>query len=416
MRIIVAPDSFKESLSAREVCAAIARGIRRVRPDAIVESIPMADGGEGTVDALVSATGGAFRQTTVTGPLGEPVTATWGLLGDSGAAGPRAGRSPREAREAPQQDQPVGKTAVIEMAAASGLALVPPDRRNPLLTTTYGTGELIRAALQAGAARLIVGIGGSATTDGGAGAAQAMGIQFLDAAGRPLPAPITGGQLDAIARIACMNQPEAQARVSILVACDVDNPLCGENGASYTFGPQKGATPSMQAELDAGLRNLARVMRLDLGADVLNVPGAGAAGGLGAGVLAFLGGTLRSGVDLLLDEAGFDALLEDADVVFTGEGRIDWQSARGKVPVGVARRARRKGVPCVALCGSMGNGAEAVYAEGVTAILTSVNRVGTLAEILSTCREDMRLVMDAAIRMLLVGRDASHTGADMVES
>lgn len=359
MRIIVAPDSFKESLSAREVCAAIARGIRRVRPDAIIESIPMADGGEGTVDALVSATGGAFRQTTVTGPLGEPVTATWGLLGDSGAAGLRAGRSPREAREAPQQDQPAERTAVIEMAAASGLALVPPDRRNPLLTTTYGTGELMRAALQAGATRLIVGIGGSATTDGGAGAAQAMGIQFLDAAGRPLPSPIAGGQLDAIARIACMNQPEAQARVSILVACDVDNPLCGPRGAAAVYGPQKGATPEQVRILDRNLAHLADIIERDLHKNVRSFPGAGAAGGLGAGLVAFFDARLERGVRLVMEAVQFEERIKGADLIITGEGRLDRQSMMGKVIAGVAQAGKAAGVPVVALVGSAGEGAEA---------------------------------------------------------
>jgi glycerate kinase len=379
MRIILAPDSFKESLSAREVCEAIARGIRRVRPDAIIDSIPMADGGEGTVDALVSATGGALRQTTVTGPLGEPVTATWGLLGDG------------------------SNTAVIEMAAASGLALVPSDRRNPLLTTTYGTGELIRAAIESGATRLIVGIGGSATTDGGAGAAQACGYRFLDATGRPIPAPIAGGQLDKVAQIdrragilpafggagilpaahqrdagvshrragvlpalrseeeggAGGSQAESTAPVSILVACDVDNPLYGPRGAAAIYGPQKGATPEQVQILDRNLAHLADLIERDLGKNVRDFPGTGAAGGLGAGMVAFFNARLDRGIRLVMEAVHFEQRIKDADLIITGEGRLDRQSMMGKVIAGVGQAGKDAGVPVVALVGCTGEGAEA---------------------------------------------------------
>lgn len=353
MRIVLAPDSFKESLSARQACEAIARGIRSVHADAEIDAIPMADGGEGTVDALVSATGGTLRRTTVTGPLGKPVEATWGLLGGSGPL-----------------------AAIIEMAAASGLALVPPDRRNPLLTTTYGTGELIRAALAHGVKRVIIGIGGSATTDGGTGAAQALGTEFLDSSGHPLPVPMTGGQLAAIARIACgsgiqrdtgilpvnlappSSRPTQPFDVSILVACDVDNPLCGPRGAAAIYGPQKGATPEMVEQLDQGLAHLAEIIERDLGKNVRDFPGAGAAGGLGAGLVAFLNARLDRGIRLVMEAVRFNERITGADLIITGEGKLDRQSMMGKVIEGVGRAGQAAGVPVVALVGTIGEGAE----------------------------------------------------------
>ncbi len=334
MRIVVAPDSFKESLSAEEACRAIARGVRRVCPDAVLELVPMADGGEGTVEALIAATGGRWFSTTVAGPLGEPVDAVWGMLGGG------------------------GRTAVLEMAAASGLGLVPPNRRNPLHTTTLGTGELIRAALDHGAENLLVGIGGSATTDGGAGAAQAVGVRFLDAAGAVCPAGLTGGRLADVVGIDLASRDPRIAAVTIEAACDVDNPLCGPRGAAAVFGPQKGAGPDAVRRLDTNLNRLAGLIERDLGISVGDVPGAGAAGGLGAGLIAFFGARLRPGVELVMRALQLADRLAGADLVITGEGRIDGQSMMGKVISGVGRAARGCGVPAIALVGSIGPGAE----------------------------------------------------------
>ncbi len=318
MLIVVAPDSYKGSVSALGVAQAMARGILRVFPEAEVRQIPIADGGEGTVDALVAATGGAIRNAEVTGPLGEKITAHWGILGD-------------------------GRTAVIEMAAASGLPLVPPAQRDPRITTSFGTGELIRAALDAGLRSIIIGIGGSATNDGGVGMAQALGARFFDAEGHPLP---PGGA--ALARLQTIDLSGIDARLGeaqITVACDVDNPLCGARGASAVFGPQKGATPETVAELDAALAHFADCARQATGRDVALLPGAGAAGGLGAGLMYFTAAKLRPGVEIVLEAVGFADLVEDAAFVVTGEGRTDFQTAFGKAPVGVAKLAKRFGIP-----------------------------------------------------------------------
>jgi glycerate 2-kinase len=334
MRIIIAPDSFKEALPARHVCEAIARGIRRVMPDAQIDLVPMADGGEGTVDALIAATGGQSHETTVSGPLGDPVRARWGLLGDGSG------------------------TAVLEMAAASGLALVPPDRRNPLLTTTYGTGELVRAALDSRAERVLIGIGGSATNDGGAGAAQALGVRFIDGDGRPLPSGLSGGGLSEIVRIDLAARDPRVGRVPIEVACDVDNPLCGPRGAAAIYGPQKGATPEHVRVLDSNLAHLAELIKRDLGKDVRDIPGAGAAGGLGAGLIAFFDATLRPGIGLVMDALHFPQRIAGADLIITGEGRLDRQSMMGKLIEGVGRAAKAARVPAIALVGSIGEGAD----------------------------------------------------------
>ncbi len=335
MKIVIAPDSFKESLTAREACDAIARGVRRVLPDAQIDAIPMADGGEGTVDALIAATGGRLAQTTVHGPLGEPIVASWGVLGD-------------ESR----------RVAVIEMAAASGLALVPTERRNPLSTTTFGTGELIAAALDAGLSRIIIGIGGSATVDGGAGAAQAIGVRFLDRSGQTLPPGLSGGGLADVAHIDISPRDPRLASIKIEVACDVTNPLCGPSGAAAVFGPQKGATPEQVAILDRNLSHLAEIIRRDLGKDVKDMPGAGAAGGLGAGLVAFFDATIRRGVDLVMDAVRFSERIVGADLIITGEGRIDAQSMMGKVIAGVGNAGKAAGIPVIAMVGSIGPGAE----------------------------------------------------------
>lgn len=356
MKLVIAPDSFKESLSAPAVATAIAAGFRAVFPAAEIVELPVADGGEGTVEAMVAATNGRVVSLTVTGPLGTPVDAFYGLSGDGG-------------------------TAIVEMAAASGLMLVPPAARDPLKTTTYGVGEILKAALDAGARRFIVGIGGSATNDGGAGMLQALGARLLDADGTDLPRG--GAALARLAHIdlATLDPRLAEARID--VACDVDNPLTGPKGASAVFGPQKGATPSMVAELDAALTTYAATIKRDLGADIAALPGAGAAGGLGAGFAGVLGATLKPGIDIVLDAVDLDAAVRDADLVITGEGRMDFQTAHGKTPVGVARVAKRHGKPVIALAGGLGSGVEAVHDHGIDAVFSVLSRICTLDEALA---------------------------------
>ena len=341
MKVVIAPDSFKESLGSPEVAEAIAQGVRRAlgRGDECV-TIPVADGGEGTVRAIVEATGGEIREVEVTGPLGEPVRAHFGLTGD-------------------------GTTAVIEMASASGLELVPQERRNPLITNTFGTGELIRAALDAGVKKVLVGIGGSATVDGGMGAAQALGVRFLCEGGEIGRGG--GGELGRITGIDMGGLDRRLKGVTVELACDVDNPLVGPTGAAAVYGPQKGATKEQVRLLEANLGHLADVIERDLGKRVRDMRGAGAAGGLGAGLAAFLDAKLRPGVEMVLEAVGFERQLAGAALVITGEGKIDSQSAYGKTPVGVARVARRHGVPVVALAGMLGKGYEAVYEEGIDA-------------------------------------------------
>jgi len=350
MRIVIAPDSFKESLTAPEAAAAIAAGVRDVAPDAGVDLCPMADGGEGTVEALVAATDGQRRTTTVTGPLGAPVEARWGVLGD-------------------------GETAAIEMAEAAGLHLVPRDRRDPTKTTTRGVGELIRAALDAGCRRLIIGIGGSATTDGGAGMAQALGVRFLDRAGRIIETPLSGGALDEIERIDLADRDGRLAAAEVRVACDVTNPLTGPRGAAAIYGPQKGATPEQVKQLDRNLAHLARLVATEA-----DQPGAGAAGGLGFGLVAFADARLERGVELVLDAVRFDDRLADADLVLTGEGKLDGQSIEGKTCLGVAQRAAGHGVKTIALVGFAAEDATLCLEHGLHGYHGLVNDLGLDAE------------------------------------
>ncbi|HET8732248.1 MAG TPA: glycerate kinase [Anaeromyxobacteraceae bacterium] len=371
-RVVVAPDSFKGSLSAVDAARAMERGVLAAWPDAEVEKVPIADGGEGTVEAMVMATGGRFEHRTVRGPLGEPVPARWGVLGD-------------------------GATAVIEMAAASGLPLVPPGRRDPRVTSTFGTGELVLAALEAGFRRLVLGIGGSATNDGGTGLARALGVRFLDEAGRALPEG--GASLSALARIDLSGLDPRIAAAEVLVACDVDNPLTGPRGASAIYGPQKGATAAMVAELDAALARLAEVATRTTGRDVAGQPGAGAAGGLGAGLLFFTPARLVPGVDLVLDAARFDARVRGAHLVLTGEGRTDAQTAMGKAPVGVARVARRHGVPVHLVSGSLGPGADAVHAHGIDRIAAAAPPGMPVEEAMARASE----LLEAAVHRSLRG-------------
>lgn len=355
MKIVIAPDSYKESLSAMDVAVAIENGFRRVMPDADIVKLPMADGGEGTVQSLVDATGGQIITVNVTGPLGNEVEGFFGLMGD-------------------------GKTAVIEMAAASGLHLVPPSQRNPLVTTSFGTGELIKAALEHGATHLIIGIGGSATNDGGAGMAQALGVKLLDKEGNAIG--FGGGALEHIHTIDCSGIDSRLAEVKLEVACDVDNPLCGEKGASAIFGPQKGATPSMVMKLDANLSHYADVMNTELGRDVKNSAGAGAAGGMGAALMGIFSADLRPGINIVMDAVNLSEHLKDADLVITGEGRMDSQTVHGKTPMGVARCAKQFNLPVIGIAGCVSNDVDVVHEHGIDAVFSVVPRSVSLEEAL----------------------------------
>jgi glycerate kinase len=337
MRVVVAPDKFEGSLSAGQAAAAIEAGLRRARPDAEVVRLPLGDGGAGTLEALVAA---GFRRVPVaaSGPTGEPVAAAIAVDGTRPTGGP-----PRQSPGPPR--------AFVEMAEASGLKRLPGGRRAPLAATTYGTGELLAAALDHGAREIVLGIGGSATTDGGAGMAAALGARLLDQAGADLPPG--GAALLRLARIDVSGLDPRLAAVRVTVASDVDNPLTGPEGAAHVYGPQKGAGPDDVLLLDSALRRYARVLADDLGQDVAGIPGAGAAGGLGAGAIAFLGAELRTGIELVLELVGFDKAVAGADLVVTGEGKLDAQSLRGKAPVGVARAAAAHGVPVVAVAGAV---------------------------------------------------------------
>ncbi|MET5959758.1 glycerate kinase [Citrobacter amalonaticus] len=364
MKIVIAPDSFKESLSAMQVATAIEQGFREIYPDAQYVKLPMADGGEGTVESMVEATEGHYHFIDVTGPLGTPVQARWGMLGD-------------------------GKTAVIEMAAASGLHHVPPEHRNPLLTTSYGTGELILAALDRGVEHIILGIGGSATNDGGAGMLQALGIDLLDENGDALPEG--GGALSKLATIDTSHADPRLKTVSITVACDVNNPLCGPTGASAIFGPQKGATEAMVAALDGALAVYGKRLQEFTGRDVMNAPGAGAAGGMGAALLGLLGADLKPGVEIVINALQLECLVADASLVITGEGRLDSQSICGKTPIGVARCAKRYQKPVIALAGGLTQDHQIVHEHGLDAVFSVLTRIATLPEALEDAEYNLRI-------------------------
>ena len=370
MKVVIAPQSFKGSISALDAARAMEEGVLRVVPDAGTVLVPVADGGDGTLETLVDATGGEVRSTTVTGPIGKPVTAEWGALGD-------------------------GRTAVIEMARTSGLALLSPAEREPLHATTYGLGEVLREALDAGFRSFIVGIGGSATNDGGAGMAQALGVRLLDETGKDLP--LGGAALAGLRRVDVSGLDERVTEARFSVACDVSNPLTGPEGASAVYGPQKGATPDLVERLDSALKNFAKVVERDTGTSIDAVRGSGAAGGLGGGMMAFLGGSLRAGVDIVLDHVGLDEKLEGADLVITGEGRIDFQTVYDKAPIGVARRAKRRGIPVLAVCGSLGKGFEDVHAEGIDAAVSILTAPMTLDEA-SACAGE--LIADAVAEVM----------------
>ena len=375
-KILLVPDSFKGTLSSRQVCQVMAGQLRRFFPQAQVKSIPVADGGEGSVEAFLAAAGGERRTRTVTGPFGEPVEAFYGILGD-------------------------GRTAVIEMAACAGLPLAE-GRLNPERATTYGVGELLLAAKEAGCSKAILGLGGSCTNDGGVGAAAALGAKFTRADGAAFVP--TGGTLGEIAALDVSPVAQALQGMELTAMCDIDNPLYGEAGAAAVFAPQKGADAAMVARLDAGLRHLGQVSARCLGRDFSHLPGAGAAGGLGFGMAAFCGAQLRMGIDAVLDAVGFDSLLPGTDVVFTGEGKIDSQSARGKVVSGVAARCRKAGVPVVAVVGQIGQGFEEMYQQGLTAVF-SINRAAQpFAESRFHAGENLALTMENIARLLAAGR------------
>ena len=373
MKILVAPDSFKGSLTAMEAAEHIGNGIHRADSEIEVDLLPMADGGEGTVQSLVDATGGEIIEKEVTGPLGDPVEAFYGLLGD-------------------------GETAVIEMAAASGLPLVPEEKKNPLKTTTYGTGELIASALEHGVKKIIIGIGGSATNDAGVGMAQALGAEILDESGNQID--FGGGSLDQIEEMNLDKLDSRLKEVEILVACDVDNPLYGKNGAAYVYAPQKGADTKMVEILDQNLRHFNQIAIKELGKDPNQIPGAGAAGGLGAGLVVFLDGKLEAGIDIVLDIIDFESCLKDVDLVITGEGMLDGQSIYGKTPVGVSRSAAKKDIPVIAVAGTLGKGVEKVLDHGINAYFSIIDRPAELKEIKERSPELLAQLSEQIIRTI----------------
>jgi len=353
MKIVIAPDSFKGSLTAMEVSDAIEQGVREIFPEAEIVKIPMADGGDGTVQCLVNATGGEILRKKVTGPLGDEVLASYGILGDK-------------------------KTAVIEMAEASGLTLVPENKRNPLITTTYGTGQLIKAALDRGCRKMIIGIGGSATNDGGAGMVQALGVKLLDKDGEEVG--FGGGELKKIFRIDTKYLDKRLSETKVLIASDVSNPLCGPKGASRIYGPQKGATPEVIEELDESLAHFAEIIKRDLNKNVKDMPGAGAAGGLGASLMAFLDAELRPGIEIMIEIVKLEQAIKDADLVITGEGKIDSQTIYGKAPIGVARIAKKYNILVIAVAAIISDDADIVYQHGIDNLIKVIEPPMSLTE------------------------------------
>ena len=368
MKFLFASDSFKGSLSSTQTAGLLAKAAKEVFGEIETCAVPIADGGEGTAEAVIAAEGGSFMEAEVHGPLMEKEKARYGALDHT--------------------------RAVLEMASASGLTLVPKEKRNPLYTTSYGTGELIRHALDQGFTHLSVAIGGSATNDGGMGCARALGVRFLDRDSREL-----AGRGEDLERVCSIDVSGLDARIrqtKITVMCDVTNPLCGERGATFTFSAQKGATPETQKRLEKGMKNYRDVISRQFGIDADQISGAGAAGGLGAALMVFLGGEMRSGIETVLDLIGFDARLDGVDLVVTGEGRADWQSCFGKVMQGVGQRASAKGIPAVGLCGSLGRGAEEIFSHGILSLMTTVDAPMMLDEALDHAEE---LYYRGAVRM-----------------
>ncbi|WP_245976032.1 glycerate kinase [Paenibacillus prosopidis] len=375
LKILVAPNSYKGCLHAYEVAEFMEQGILEAFPQAEVHKMAVADGGEGTVKAIIGAIGGRLHEVKVTGPLGNPVKADIGLMKE-------------------------GHTAVIEAASASGLTLVPKERLNPMLTTTYGTGQLIKEALELGCRKLIIGIGGSATNDGGVGMAQALGARFLNKDGENIG--YGGGELESICRIDLSDMDPRIAECEFIIASDVTNPLCGENGASAVFGPQKGATPEMVRSLDNGLLHLSRVIESELGKDIANLQGAGAAGGLGGGLMAFLPGKMARGIDIVLEAADFENRVQQMDFVITGEGHTDHQTSFGKTPVGIARLAKKFNVPVICISGGITSDVQGLYEQGINVIVGVAQRPMTLEEAMIHAPALIRHAVSSVIRTLMI--------------
>ena len=383
MKILIAPQAFKGSISALDAATAMREGVLRVEPDSVVVTVPVADGGDGTLETLVEGSGGQIHQIEVTGPLGERRSAEWGAMGD-------------------------GVTAVIEMARTSGLALVPDEERNPLIATTYGLGETIRHAMRSGYRRFIIGIGGSATNDAGAGMAQALGVRLLDKEGHDLS--FGGASLASLRSIDMSGLDGSIAECEFLVACDVNNPLTGPTGASAIYGPQKGATPDMIAQLDAALTHFSEVVQRDLGVEISDVAGSGAAGGLGGGLIAFVDGRLRAGVDIVLDAVHLDDHLPGCDLVITGEGSMDHSTIYNKAPVGVAERAKRLGIPVVGISGSLGAGYQDVHAHGIDALSSIVPGPMSLGEASEGAAGLIANAAEQVMRLIRVGGTVFNRG------
>ncbi len=367
-KFVVASDSYKGTISAERVCEIVSENVKKHIPDAEVKAVPMADGGEGMIDSYMRFMGGEKKFHPVRRLDGEMMECEFGML---------------------DQD-----TAIIEMAKCAGITLT--EAKTPIQFNTYGVGELIRHAKDLGVKKIIVGIGGSGTNDLGIGMAAALGYKFWDSEEREVEPYVYN--FDKIEKI---TKPVETIDYNIVVACDVDNPLCGERGATYVFGPQKGVKPEELATLDQSLERLGKIIERDLSVQILELPGAGAAGGLGAGLAAFANARLQSGIDLILETVKFDELIKDVDIVFTGEGCIDWQSAYGKVPVGVSRYAQQADVPCIALCGAIGKNASETYKDGITSIFSSITKITTMDEIIKNCEENLRFIVDSVIRTIV---------------
>ncbi|MXZ33673.1 MAG: glycerate kinase [Acidobacteria bacterium] len=380
MRILVAPNAFKESLSAVDAAAAISRGLLKVLPNSRITQLPIADGGDGTLEAVVEGTHGKIFRARVLDPLGKKIFAHYGLTGD-------------------------GKTAVIEMSRASGLALVPTSQRNPMRCTSYGTGQLIKAALKRGVHDIILGIGGSATVDGGIGALQALGVEFLDRRGRPVG--WGGNGLKSIARIDMDRINPLLKRARILVACDVDNPLVGPRGSAAVFGPQKGATPGMVRKLDERLGRLGKLIQQTTGRDVSQVAGSGAAGGIAGGFMGLLGARLSPGSDLVFDLLQVEEQVKKADLIFTGEGQIDYQTPFGKGPGMLAKIARENGVPVIGIAGSVAGDVGGLYDQGFTALFSIVASPLTIEAAIQNADRLLEAQSEQVARLLRFGLDSA---------
>lgn len=366
-------NSFKESMTAEECCTFIKKGLSKILPEVEYVTVPMADGGEGTASALISSTNGEFFSETVLNPLGKEIISSFGILGDK-------------------------KTAIIEMAAASGLELIPSSERNPMITTTYGTGQLIKAALDKNISTILIGLGGSATNDGGSGMIQALGGKLLDKDNQEIG--FGGGELSKLKKIDLSNLDKRIKNTKIIVACDVENPLTGVNGASYTFGKQKGATDEMIEILDKNLSHFSKIIKKELSIDVENIPGTGAAGGLGAGLIGFLSGKLKKGIDIVIEYSNLESKLKDANFIITGEGSIDGQTRFGKTPFGVAKLGKKYNIPVIALAGNVGKDIDILYEYGFTSIFPILTRVESLEYAIKNGRYNIEVVSENIGRLI----------------